>query len=85
MAFEWLWHKPPKKRPRHYRLRPAGLNVLVAEVRQQAAEIGHDGTGVSLVKIEKADLCRVDQDLTVVKIAMNKTGRAILISGRLHA
>ena len=61
------------------------INVLVAEVCQQAAEIGPDGTGVSLVKIEKADLCRVDQDLTVVKIAVNKTGRAILISGRLRA
>jgi hypothetical protein len=58
---------------------------LVTEVRQQAAEIGHDWTGVSLVKIEKADLCRVDQNLTVVKVAVNKTGRAILISGRLHA
>jgi hypothetical protein len=52
--------------------RPA-FNLLVAEVRQQAAEIGLDGPGVSLVKIEKAHLCRVDQNLTVVKIAVNKT------------
>ena len=51
----------------------SAFNVLVAEVRQEVADIGHDGTGVSLVKIENADLCRVDQDLTVVEIAVNKT------------
>lgn len=61
------------------------LNVLVAEVRQEVTDIGHDGTGVSLVKIEKADLCRVDQDLTVVEIAVNETGGAVLISGRPRA
>ena len=49
------------------------FDVLVAAVREEIAEIGHDGTGVSLVKIEKSDLCRVDQDLTVMKIAVNKT------------
>jgi hypothetical protein len=59
-------------------------NVLAATVRQQIAEIGHDGTGVSLVKIENADLCWVDQDLPVVEIAVNKTRCAVLISGRLH-
>lgn len=63
----------------------SAFNVLVAEVRQEVTDIGHDGTGVSLVKIEKADLCRVDQDLTVVEIAVNKTGRAVLISGRPRA
>jgi hypothetical protein len=60
------------------------FNVLEAEVRQQVAEIGHDGTGVSLVKIENADLCWVDQDLPVVEIAVNKTSCAVLISGRLR-
>ena len=59
----------------------SAFNVLVAEVRQEVTDIGHDGTGVSLVKIEKADHCRVNQDLTVVEIAVNKTGRAVLISG----
>lgn len=63
----------------------SAFKVLVAEVRQEVTDIGHDGTGVSLVKIEKADLCRVDQDLTVVEIAVNKTGRAVLISGRPRA
>ena len=63
----------------------SAFNVLVAEVRQEVTDIGHDGTGVSLVKIENADLCRVDQDLTVVEIAVNKTGRAVLISGRARA
>ena len=63
----------------------SAFNVLVAEVRQEVTDIGHDGTGVSLVKIEKADLCRVNQDLTVVEIAVNKTGRAVLISGRQRA
>ncbi len=63
----------------------SAFNVLVAEVRQEVTDIGHDGTGVSLVKIENADLCRVDQDLTVVEIAVNKTGRAVLISGRPRA
>lgn len=63
----------------------SAFNVLVAEVRQEVTDIGHDGTGVSLVKIEKADLCRVNQDLTVVEIAVNKTGRAVLISGRPRA
>jgi hypothetical protein len=58
--------------------------VLVAEVRQQVAEIGHDVTGVSPVKIENADLCWVDQDLPVVEIAVNKTRCAVLISGRLR-
>ena len=60
------------------------LDVLVAAVRQEIAEIGHDGTGVSLVKIENADLCWVDQDLPVVEIAVNKTSCAVLISGRLR-
>jgi hypothetical protein len=63
----------------------SAFNVLVAEVRQEVTDIGHDGTGVSLVKIENADLCRMDQDLTVVEIAVNKTGRAVLISGRPRA
>ena len=35
----------------------SAFNVLVAEVRQEVTDIGHDGTGVSLVKIENADLC----------------------------
>ena len=63
----------------------SAFNVLVAEVRQEVTDIRHDGTGVRLVKIENADLCRVDQDLTVVEIAVNKTGRAVLISGRPRA
>jgi hypothetical protein len=63
----------------------SAFNVLVAEVRQEVTDIGHDGTGVSLVKIENADLCRMDQDLTVVEIAVNKTRRAVLISGRPRA
>ena len=63
----------------------SAFNMLVAEVRQEVTDIGHDGTGVRLIKIEKADLCRVDQDLTIVEVAVNKTGRAVLISGRPRA
>ena len=85
MAFMWLWHKPPKKRPRRYRLRPAGPLIAGSGGANKRPRSACDGPGVSLVKIEKAHRCRVDRNLTVVKIAVNKTGRAILISGRLRA